>query len=252
MKIISLNIWCGRVGESIYKFFETYKDIDIFCLQEIDLDGTKFGLDVTDTNAPAGDPQLFDSLGKILMDHHGYFSPTLGYWWGNAIFIKKSLYRKVTASGELLVSDAQQQYVDYETWFRRTIQWVDFETKNKKYTVINIHGLWEKEKGKNDSSDRIEQSENIVKFLDTKRDRNIILAGDFNLNPDTESIKIIEQFPLKNLIKEYGITDTRTSLYKKENRFADYILSSPQIEVKDFKVLSEEVSDHAALYLEIE
>lgn len=255
MKIISLNTWCGRVGEPLHSFFEKYKDCDIFCLQEVDLDGNKFGLDVTgngESNILKGDPNLFYSIDDILSDHHGYFSPALGSWWGNAIFIKKTLYQKVSAYGEIVVSDAQQQYVPYDTWFRRTIQWIDFKSNNKDYTLVNFHGLWEKDKGKNDSTDRLEQSENILKFLKTKKERNIILVGDFNLNPNTNSLKILENIPLNNLIKRYGIVDTRTSYYKKENRFADYALVSPSIDIKDFKVLTEEISDHAALYLEIE
>lgn len=251
MKIISLNTWCGRVGSSIYDFFNKHKDVDIFCLQEVDLDGSKFDSSVIGVNPPSGDPYLFHSIQDILIDHHGFFSPTLGHWWGNAIFIKKELYRNITASGEIVISDAQQQYVDYNTWFRRTIQWIDFSQDGKKYTLINLHGLWEKGTGKGDSDDRLEQSQKIIEFLNTKKDRNIILSGDFNLNPDTKSIKMIEDFPLKNLINEYEITDTRTSLYKKENRFADYAFVSPELMVKDFRVLPDEVSDHAPLFLEI-
>jgi len=161
------------------------------------------------------------------------------------------LYRKSIAYGEVIISNDQQQYVPYETWFRRTIQWIDVNINETQYTIINIHGLWEKDKGKNDSPDRIKQSKNILKFLETKKDRNIILIGDFNLNPDTDSLNMIESFPLTNLIKKYNITDTRTSLYSKENRYADYALVSAEIFIKEFKVLPEEVSDHAALYLEI-
>ncbi|MFT6361048.1 MAG: endonuclease/exonuclease/phosphatase family metal-dependent hydrolase [Candidatus Paceibacteria bacterium] len=251
MKVISLNTWCGRAGSSIYDFFYQYKYVDIFCLQEVDLDGTKFGLDITGSNPPAGDPYLFRSVQDILVNHHGFFSPTLGRWWGNAIFVKKEIYRNITASGELIISDAQQQYVDYDTWFRRTIQWVDFSDDRKEYTLINLHGLWEKGKGKDDSSDRIDQSKKLIEFMDTKINRKIILTGDFNLNPDTKSIKMIDDYPLKNLIKEYNITDTRTSYYKKESRFADYTFVSRELEVKEFYVLPEEVSDHAPLFLEI-
>ena len=250
MKIISLNAWCGRVGESIYDFFIKHKDVDIFCLQEVDLDGSKFDVDVTGPN-PKGDPRLFISLQEILPEYHGFFSPILGSWWGNAIFVKNELYRSVSAYGEFVVSDEQQKYMQYDTWFRRTIQWIDLVVDDKQYTLLNYHGLWEKDRGKGDSPDRIEQSQNIIDFLKTKKDRKIILLGDFNLNPDTQSLQMLEKFPLKNLIKDFGITDTRTSFYTKENRFADYILVSPEVDVKDFRVLPDEVSDHAPLYLEI-
>ena len=55
---------------------------------------------------------------------------------------------------------------------------------------------------------------------------------------------------MRNLIAEFGITSTRSSLYTKPLRFADYMFVSNGIEVKDFKVLPDEVSDHLALYLE--
>jgi endonuclease/exonuclease/phosphatase family metal-dependent hydrolase len=120
----------------------------------------------------------------------------------------------------------------------------------KEYTVFSIHGIWEPS-GKTDTELRMKQSERIVEFI-KKFNGPIILCGDFNLRPDTKSVKMLEQeLDLRNLVTEFGVTSTRTSLYTKtEERFADYIFVSKDVEVKDFKVLSDEVSDHAALMLE--
>ena len=85
-------------------------------------------------------------------------------------------------------------------------------------------------------------------FLNTL-DAPVILCGDFNLRPDTESIKILEE-NMHNLVKDYNIQSTRTSLYPKAERFADYILTSNEIIVQDFKVLPDEVSDHSPLWVE--
>lgn len=251
MKIVSLNAWCGRAGAGVHDFFRRYQDIDIFCLQEVDLDGSKFGTDVTGENPPPGDPFLFRSIQDILPSHHGFFAPILSSWWGNAIFMSEDLYRNMTAYGEVLITDEQQKYMDYDTWFRRSMQWVDFSRDGQEYTLLNYHGLWEKNKGKGDSPDRIDQSQNIINFLKTKQGRKIILMGDLNLSPETKSLQMFGEFGLRDLIQEYSITDTRTSLYEKENRFADYSFVSPEIKVKDFKVLPDEVSDHAPLLLEI-
>ena len=63
MKIISLNAWCGRAGEPLHDFFIKHKNIDIFCLQEVDLDGTKFGPEVTgnnDSNTGIGHKALYN------------------------------------------------------------------------------------------------------------------------------------------------------------------------------------------------
>ncbi len=68
--------------------------------------------------------------------------------------------------------------------------------------------------------------------------------------PDTQSIALFESHGLKNLIKEHTITSTRTSLYDKSEKYADYIFVTKGIQVNDFKVLPDEVSDHAPLYLD--
>ena len=102
--------------------------------------------------------------------------------------------------------------------------------------------------GKNDSSERITQSKKIKTFVDSIN-TPIILCGDFNLKPNTESIKIIKN-SIQDLIADYGITSTRSSLYLKDEKFADYIFSSNDVIVKEFKILQEIVSDHLPLLLE--
>ena len=76
-----------------------------------------------------------------------------------------------------------------------------------------------------------------------------LICGDFNLRPDTESLKIIAK-GMNNLIHMHNITSTRTGLYPKDERFADYILTDPKITVHHFKVLQDEVSDHSPLLIE--
>lgn len=110
-----------------------------------------------------------------------------------------------------------------------------------------MHGLWNG-KGKTDTAERILQSQEIKSFMDSV-DGEKVLCGDFNLLPGTESVKILED-GMKNLIKEYDVGSTRTSLYTKPEKHADYIFTSPDLNVVDFKVLPNEVSDHSALYLE--
>jgi endonuclease/exonuclease/phosphatase family metal-dependent hydrolase len=77
------------------------------------------------------------------------------------------------------------------------------------------------------------------------------MCGDFNLRPDTQSMSIIEQAGVKNLIKEYNISSTRTSLYTKSEKYADYIFISDNLKESEFKVLPDEASDHSALMLTI-
>ena len=52
------------------------------------------------------------------------------------------------------------------------------------------------------------------------------------------------------MIAEYGITSTRSSVYMKPGKFADYIFVSGAIQVENFATIPDEVSDHLALRLE--
>lgn len=55
-----------------------------------------------------------------------------------------------------------------------------------------------------------------------------------------------------NLIKKYDVKSTRSSLYTKENKYADFVFTSPEIKINDFKVLQDEISDHLPLLLDFE
>lgn len=55
---------------------------------------------------------------------------------------------------------------------------------------------------------------------------------------------------MKNLIKIYNISSTRSNTYEGVTRFADYILVSSAVAVTDFQVIDTSVSDQVPLYLD--
>jgi exonuclease III len=192
---------------------------------------------------------LVPQIERVLGEHTVYFRPQYGDYYGLALFVKKDLY--VSEEGELFVHK-ERGYVPPEELGKhaRNIQWVTIETSSGPFTIINFHGLWNG-LGKSDSDDRLLQSDNIINFLKNLKTPHV-MCGDFNLRPDTQSVKKFEEFGLRNLIKEYGVTSTRTSLYTKPEKFADYVFVSKDVKVNDFKVLPEEVSDHAAMWLDFD
>ena len=253
LRIISLNTWGGRAGkENLFKFFKENKDTDIFCLQEIwsapyeDLDGKPAGgLLIEHKNIMTYGKQ---EISSILNDHFIFFNPHHLDNYGLLMFVNKNL--EIKNSGELFVHKHKGFIPEGDVGHHaRNIQYVTLINKDKEITVINFHGLWNG-KSKDDSEDRIKQSQNIIDFIRTLKGE-VILTGDFNLNPDTESIKMIENSGLINLIKEKKITSTRTSLYirRETNPFADYTFVSKDVEVKSFEIMPDEVSDHAAMKL---
>jgi endonuclease/exonuclease/phosphatase family metal-dependent hydrolase len=121
----------------------------------------------------------------------------------------------------------------------------------KVLNILNLHGVWIDKYGKKDHPARDEQSANIIKFI-KNLDGEVVLTGDFNLLPDTQALKSIEDLGLKNLITENRITCTRSNLYTKPDKYADYTLVSSGVKVKNFEVPYTEASDHLPMVTEIE
>lgn len=245
MKLITLNVWGGRLHNEIMKFLEDNQDIDIFCFQEVyDNAHGKDTIWLNGTNL-----ECLKDLQKALPNHQPYYHPHLGDWWGLAMFVKKSI--TVSDVDEIFVHKYKGHDIESEKLGHtaKNIQYVTVLNDNKKISILNIHGLWNGQ-GKNDSEDRISQSRKIVDFINGLKN-DFVFCGDFNLLPETESIKMIEkELGVRNLIKDFGITSTRTSFYTKPDKYADYIFTSSGVQVKHFSVLPDELSDHSALFIE--
>jgi endonuclease/exonuclease/phosphatase family metal-dependent hydrolase len=246
MKIITLNTWGGIAGtQGLLDFFKTHENTDIFCLQEI-FNGGKDDEAEMQVQMENKEYNLFNLISEVLPNHTGFFRPHIKEFYGLAMFVKKDI--TLVEEGEEFVH-RYKGYVPTENlgFHARNIEYVKIMKDGKELCVINFHGLWNG-KGKTDTDQRLEQSKNILRFTSTLT-TDFVLCGDFNLLPSTESLKLIEDAGLRNLIKENGVTSTRTSHYTKPDKFADYIFTSQGIEVKEFKVLPDEVSDHAPLYI---
>lgn len=255
MKILTLNIWGGRAGsEELLSFIQSQRDdIDIFCFQEVwsapytHLEGTKAGgLEINHQNIMV---YALQNISEALPNHQYFFHPHHLENYGLMMLVRKGI--TVLGSGDVFVHKERGYIPEGDIGHHaRNLQYVTVEQNGTPVTVLNFHGLWNG-KGKTDSDERIEQSKNVLNFI-AELSTPVVLCGDFNLLPDTESIKMFESAGLRNLIRENGITSTRTSLYTKSEKFADYIFVSPETSVKHFAVLKDEVSDHAPLTIEIQ
>lgn len=255
MQLISLNTWGGRAGrDGVMDFFKTYKGADFFCLQEMwsapydEYDGhSAGGLEIDQSTVMT--EGVADISGLLEGTHSSFFHPHFLDNYGLLILTTKNF--PVRSYGDHFVYLQKGHVPEGDIGnHARNIQYVTLEKDDSPFTIINFHGLWNGQ-GKGDSEARIQQSQNIIGFLKTL-DHPFVLTGDFNLLPDTESIRLLEAFGLRNLIKEYNIQSTRTSYYEKPVKFADYTFVSPGITVSDFRVMDEEVSDHAALFLDFD
>lgn len=235
VRIIFLNSWFGQTGKPFFDFVKKESPkTDIFCFMEFN-------------------PELFEKTSKILKNHDGLIGEgmildTFDINTYQTIFVKKGI--KVLKSGKLLLYKNTSKDTNVALY-------VILKVDNKILNVLNVHGR-SHPGTKLDTPVRIKQSNKIINFFSDKEGIRII-GGDFNLNPDTESIKMFEDASYRNLIKEFGIKNTRNELSWKQfqhepgfkrQHFADYCFISPEIKVENFEVPYNEISDHLPLILD--
>lgn len=258
MKLLSLNIWGGKIFSSLIDYLKEQQDkIDIFCLQEV------LSVDGRVTRNPNFKVNLWQELISFFPNFNHFFDSTFSgvtpegkrakhLKAGLGIFIKKSI--SIKSHGEIFLYRNKLSIVNYKlTNMPVNLQFVNIKINNKPVLIFNFKGIWYPG-DKLDTPLRLKQSQKLLQFLKKYKSPKI-LCGDFNLLPNTKSIAIIEG-QMQNLIKDYHIKTTRSTLnhYKgsHKQKFADYMFVSKEVKVIDFKVPDIAVSDHLPLILEFE
>ena len=260
MKIVSLNAWGGRCFAPLMEFLEAQAvDADVFCLQEM------FKSTEGETSAESH-PNIFDKIATLLSGFEAHFlpvqagyyldTPIAGVMGGQALFIKKGIVVEHVAHRPLVGPLGKVFFVDGKIAYPSALQYADLRLPGGILRVAHVHGVG-RPGSKLDTPARLEQSAGIAVFLSEGR-LPTVLCGDFNLMPETESVAAIERVPMRNLIKEFKITDTRGDVNRekfplgKQQSFADYVFVSPEVAVRSFIVPAVSVSDHLPLILECE
>lgn len=261
LSIVFLNTYNARYKDEFFSFLENNKP-DVFCFQEI-----YSGLESFVTSSGSLVDQYYQMRLRLGEEYYGYHNVRQEDWphstykkhnpWGNAIFVKK---------GIAVCSYFEEYVLGYRNSadkdnLSKTLpvgaQSVTIKFGSQLVSITNFHGYYAGlGAGKGDTPERLLQSENLVEHM-VKLPGLKILGGDFNLDPGTRSIEILEESGLRNLIKEYSIKSTRTLKYPEEKRlknpFADYVFVDKKAMVTDFEVDTDfDGSDHAPLFLEIE
>lgn len=241
MQILVLNVWGGRLHDRLLSFLAEHAHVDVICLQEV-YKGTSLEEGRSGFDGYAGD--LYGDIAAVLPQHSGFFRPSVGDFYGLATFVNRSII--VQEEGYFWLCQNPDWPKGYD--HSRIAQYVVIQDDGVRRVVCNVHGIRDAQ-GKCDTADRIIQSERLLTFTE-RWNEDVILCGDFNLRPDTQSIALLSS-RLSNLIAQFAITTTRTSYYPKPERYADYLFVSPGIKVVDFSVLPDEVSDHAAMLAKV-
>lgn len=253
MKLISLNTWGGKLYQPLIEFVVANAETtDIFCFQEVyfsenyhpEIPWIRTNLASELQGALPG----FSMTERLAVQKNGAAESDAKI--GEAIFVKDSA--NVTGSGgfHTYQEDGESAREKIEA-ASGNFQFVALESGSEAYVIGNVHGLWFPGP-KFDTAKRIEQSVRLKKAMEVSRGKKI-LCGDFNLQPSTESVGILDS-GMRDLITEYHIAKTRSRYYEDMEKYhdyiADYMFVSSDVRVADFKVLPDEVSDHLPLVLE--
>lgn len=263
MRLVCLNVWVGQRFNELTAFLKSEAgSTDVFCFQEM--------IDYSGEDSPKPEThllgegfmarsQLLKELASALPEYDPYFAIAQDGFttddpqaekiqYGPATFIHRNI--TVTEQGKLFIYGDKDGLKGRDA---KTIpccmQHLTLEIPGSKLLLANMHGTWWPWQ-KKDTPDRLRQSRLVREFLG-RWNGPAILCGDFNLRPDTESYRMLAA-GMRDLNSEYNITDTRGPLFPYENRTSDYMLVSPEINVKSFEVPEVRVSDHLPLVLEFD
>lgn len=260
MKLLSLNTWGGRAYEPLIEYIaQKSKGVDVFCFQEV-FSNYEGRLSIHEYRA-----NLLQELEKILPEFQWFFCSNIdrmdmngevdfNLQFGLATFYKKTC--QILSKGEVSIVKLPRPKDLNKQDTPQNLLFIEINKDGKTYLLVNTHTL-AYPGSKRDTPARLEQSQKIIEFLNTKKGAKI-LCGDFNLEPDTKSIRLIEDSGMRNLIKEYNIKDTRGPINHKlyegisKQRFADYVFVDGDIKALDFQCPYVAISDHLPMILEFE
>ncbi|BCH59723.1 metal-dependent hydrolase [Agrobacterium vitis] len=266
MKIMCLNGWGGKLHNDLLSYLGLEAP-DILCLQEVvnSPEAEKDWLTYRDRDHVL--PQranFFRDVADILPDHAAIFCAAAQgvLWdeghpvpsqWGLATFVHKSLPIIGQAQGFVHKEFSPHGYGEHpRSRIGHAIRVYDFQ-QDRTICIAHMHGLRDLN-GKADTPERALQAHKLMELASfvAMQDDALIVCGDFNVEPDSETFKILKKLALTDLVTTRGFKGTRTSHYLKSGKFADYLLVNENVRVLDFSVVTEpEVSDHCPLVLTI-
>lgn len=250
IKLITINTWFGgKIWDSLVAFIQQEKP-DILALQEV-YDGHSEYLEKRYRTM-----ENFSELFSSSLPHKA-FGPTVNDTgvnapWGNAIFSKFPIKSSKTIFFDLPFTDYNFTTDPDPRLAAEGMLEGQLDILETPLFVYSWHGPWNNHGG--DSKERFVMRD---KILDTLKDKErAILAGDSNMNNDTQAICDIGE--KLNLINVFGnqLRTTFNMKYKDipelANESVDKVFVSKNIKVLEKEMPMVDVSDHYPLRVILE
>lgn len=265
MRILCLNCWGGRLGLPLVDYLRS-AGADVLCLQEVvHAPGCRhewliYREDEIELPQRAN---LFHEIAGALPSHAAFFCPAargdlfhgeeaIATEWGLATFVRRDLVVIGQAQGFVHGDYAAAGWGPHPRARNAHVVRLFDRATGRTVTVAHMHGLRDPA-GKADTPARLVQAERFTALIRaTARPGDAVIAcGDFNVLPGSVTFRELGALGLQDLVIARGHSNTRTSYYRKQPRWADYLLVNDRVRVDDFAVVAEpEVSDHRPLQLD--
>lgn len=249
LKFVCLNLWYGgKLLDNMLAFLRREKP-DILAAQE--------AYNSRDPAVPLNYRSI-EVLADALDFPHVSFAPAFrddrpegAFECGNAVFSRFPIREARTIFFDVpyRIRKESEDHPDF-SYTPRNLQRVALDVGGKATNVFNTQGIWGVEG--DDTDRRLAMSDVIVREVAGKS--HVILAGDFNVREETQTIRNIEAH-LTNVFK--GELKTSFNLrHKAHPGFAsavvDMVFVSPDIRVLGHSVPDDDVSDHLPLVCKFE
>jgi endonuclease/exonuclease/phosphatase family metal-dependent hydrolase len=242
VKLLQLNVWSGRLQNQVSDFLRS-ESADIICLQEA----------ISFNKKDAAVMRTVENIQADEKMEYSVMAPAFSFklMEGTASFGNCVISRFPVKKSEIIFTHLEHKDnfdFNQDSGNVRNFIHAIIDLDGKLCNILTHHGYWINAH-KNGDEETMRQMEKLGKYIDTLSGP-IILTGDFNLAPHSESLGRINR-RLSNLSVAHHLKTTRNQLTHK-TEVCDYIFVNEQVNVKSFLASDELVSDHKALILEFE
>ncbi len=257
MKLIQVNAWQGRLGDSLAAFLEKERP-DIICMQEVYLPNAEVipGL--------ANQYNFLEEVRHASGLEHEFFAKSWNFALGTTtIEAGNAILSRYPISDHQefhpfnhhhTANNREDALPNAQAWQACTLHLPD----SRRLSLANYHGYLEDLPGVfGMGTERTVETMRKVSQRLSNMPRPLIFAGDLNIWPESPAFREFTRLGLTDLGEEFGLRGTLSPVHRasdssRNKSTPDHILVSPDIKVTLFSVSDEIVSDHKALILEFD
>ena len=241
MKILQLNVWTGRINGALLNFFRN-NQFDVVCMQEAVWGGRQAELE-----------NFFATVDQI-KEASGLRNEIRSSNWGMKIFSRDNIMEQgnvILSKGRIVGQRNEVVHNEYGVIesikdFYEHVYTLQMARLENGITIVNHHGYWKPTPMGDDTTVKVMRKvAELVKTIDGP----VVMCGDLNIVHEAPAMRELDF--LRDLTHEYNIDNTLSGLKFGGKVACDHILVNEAVDVRDFRVLDDIVSDHKGLVIEI-